>query len=274
MLLVRDLTAIEARNTRDWSVLPPDLPFVSWVFTALFVGLLAFLGIRARRKDRREFQRFKRYRSTVRRQAMYRKWLRESFLVFGGLSMILLVLVWQFVPRVLNDVNGWDWVRSTRDWYASLGGLSIALTALLALLIVVLPVAVLYLARNSDEDLTSIGDIQSLIPRNRAEVRLGALLSINAGIVEELLFRLALPALLLGAFGNAFFACVVSVLVFGALHAYQGPAGIIGTMIIGAFLLALYLATGSILVPIVVHALIDLRTFVFIPLIVLRVPKV
>ena len=254
-------------------MLSPDLPFVSWILVALFVSLLAFLGIRARRKDRREYQRFKRYRSTTRRQAMYGKWLRESFLVFGGLALVLLVLVWQFIPLVLNDVNGWEWVRSLRDWYASLGWASIALTVLLGFVIVVLPVLLLFLARNQADDIASIGDIQAMIPRNRREVRFGALLSLNAGVFEELLFRLALPALLYGAFGNALFACIVSVMVFGALHAYQGPVGILGTMVVGAFLLVLYVATGSILVPIVVHALIDLRSFVFIPLIVMRVPR-
>ena len=269
MLLVRDLTAIEARNTRDWSVLPPDLPFVSWVFTALFVGLLAFLGIRARRKDRREFQRFKRYRSTVRRQAMYRKWLRESFVVFGSLALILLVLVWQFVPLLVNDVNGWDWVRSLRAWYAPIGWLA---TPVLLFIVIVLPIALLFLARRQ-EDVTSIGDIQAMLPRNRAEVRIGALLSLNAGVVEELLFRLALPALVYAAFGNAFAALLISALVFGALHAYQGAVGIIGTTLVGIFLLAIYLATGSIVAAIAVHVLIDLRSFVFIPLIVLRVPK-
>ena len=270
MLLVRYHPATEARSTRDWSVLSPDLPHVDWVLALIFVALLAFLAWRARRKDRREYQRFKRYRSTVRRQAMYRKWLRESFIVFGSLAVILLALVWQFVPLVIRDVNGWDWVRPVRDWYAAFGWPA---TAVLVFIVVVLPIALLFLARKQD-DVTSIGDIQAMLPRNRAEVRLGALLSLNAGVVEELLFRLALPALLLGAFGNTLFALVVSALVFGSLHAYQGVVGIIGTMIVGVFLLAIYLATGSILVAIIVHVLIDLRSFVFIPLIVLRVPKV
>ena len=250
-------------------MLSPDLPYVDWVLALVFVALLAFLGWRARRKDRREYQRFKRYRSTVRRQAMYRKWLRESFVVFGSLAVILLVLVWQFVPLLVNDVNGWDWVRSLRAWYAPIGWLA---TPILLFVVLVLPIALLFLARKQ-EDVTSIGDIQAMLPRNRAEVRLGALLSLNAGVVEELLFRLALPALAYGAFGNAFFAIVVSALVFGSLHAYQGAVGIIGTTLVGVFLLAIYLATGSILATIVVHALIDLRSFVFIPLIVLRVPK-
>ena len=253
-------------------MLAPDLPFVSWILAALFVALVAFLAYRAQRKDRREYQRFKRYHSTVRRQAMYRKWLRESFLSFGGLALVLLVLVWQFVPLLLDEINGWDAVLSARAWYASLGGLSIALTVALTIVVVVLPIVVLFFAR-SQEDVTAIGDIQALIPRNTAEVRLGALLSLNAGVVEELVFRLAVPALLYGAFGSALFALITSTLLFGALHAYQGAVGIIGTMLVGAFLLLLYIATGSILVPIVVHVLIDLRSFVLIPLIVLRVPR-
>lgn len=254
-------------------MLSPDLPFVSWMLVGLTLALLAFLAYRARRKDRREYQRFKRYRSTARRQAMYVKWLRESFLVFGGLSLVLLLLVGQFVPLFLSDVNGWEWVRSIREWYDSLGALAIALTVLLAFLVIVAPILLLFLARGSQEEVTAIGDIQALLPRNRREVRLGALLSLNAGLVEELLFRLALPALLYGAFGSALFAGIASVLIFGALHVYQGALGVLGTVVIGTFLLALYVATGSILVPIVVHALIDLRSFVFIPLIVLRVPK-
>ena len=98
-------------------------------------------------------------------------------------------------------------------------------------------------------------------------------MSLNAGLVEELLFRLAIPALLYGAFGSSLFALITSVLLFGGLHAYQGVGGILATAFIGAVLLALYIATGSILVPIVVHALIDLRSFVAIPLIVMKVPR-
>lgn len=253
-------------------MLAPDLPFVAWILAGVFVALVAFLAYRARRKDRREYQRFKRYRSTERRQAMFRLWLRQSFTVFGALSLVLLVLVWQFIPLLLDEINGWDAVQSARAWYDSLGWLSIALAVAVGFVVIVLPILLLFLARR-EEDITSVGDIQALIPRNLAEVRLGALISLNAGVVEELLFRLAVPALLYGAFGSAWAALVVSVLLFGALHAYQGPVGIFGTTLVGAFLLLLYVATGTILVPVIVHVLIDLRSFVLIPVIVLRVGR-
>lgn len=253
-------------------MLSPELPFVSWILVGIFVALLVFLAIRASRKDRREYRTFKRYRSTVRRQAMFRKWLRESFLVFGGLAVVILLLVWQFVPLLLADINATPWVASLRERFVDAGALAWIIVAALAVVFLVLPIVVLFFVKNEDgEELPSIGDIQAMLPRNRPEVRLGALLSLNAGLVEELLFRLAVPALLYGAFGNALFALIASALLFGGLHAYQGVSGILGTTLIGSVLLLLYVASGNILVPIVVHALIDLRSFVAIPLIVLRV---
>lgn len=253
-------------------MLDPNSPLTPWVLTVVFVALIAALTVRAQRRDQREYQQFKRYRSTQRRQAMYRRWLVQSFVTFASISAVLLVLAWQHIPLLLDEINSWDGVRDARAWYGSLGAGSIALWLVAGVVLIVLPVAALFLARKQD-DLTAIGDIQAMIPRNLAEVRLGALLSANAGIVEELLFRLALPAVVFGAFGSGWLALVASVLVFGALHLYQGLAGIIGTTAIGACLMALYVATGSIIAPIVAHALIDLRSFVLIPLIVLRVGR-
>nr|WP_231369309.1 CPBP family intramembrane glutamic endopeptidase [Frigoribacterium sp. CG_9.8] len=119
-----------------------------------------------------------------------------------------------------------------------------------------------------------IGDIGALLPRNRPELVLGALLSVNAGVVEELLFRLAVPALIFGATGSATGAVIGSVLLFAVLHFYQGWPGMIGALVIGALLMVLYLATGSILVVIVAHALIDLRSLVLIPMLVFGVHRV
>jgi membrane protease YdiL (CAAX protease family) len=253
-------------------VLDPDSSLTPWVLTVVLVALLAGLAVRAQRRDRREYQRFKRYRSTVRRQAMYRRWLVQSLVTFGSISAALLVLAWQQIPLLLADVNKWDGVRDARAWYASLGAGSIALVVVLAVVVIVLPIVALFFARKQEE-LTAIGDIQAMIPRNSAEVRLGVLLSFNAGIVEELLFRLALPAVVFGAFGSGWIAIVLSVLVFGILHIYQGVAGVVGTTIIGALLMVLYIATGSIVVPILVHVLIDIRSFVLIPVIVLGVGR-
>jgi membrane protease YdiL (CAAX protease family) len=54
-------------------------------------------------------------------------------------------------------------------------------------------------------------------------------------------------------------AFVFSTLLFGIAHVYQGWVGIIQTAITGIILGLLFLATGSLLLVIVVHALVDLQ---------------
>jgi len=254
-------------------VLSPDAPSSRLVLWVLLVLLIAVLAVRAVLKDRREYGRFKRFERTRNRQRMMRKWLIDSVLVFGGSSIILLVLVWRYVPLFLDAVDDWPPFRWLRGVVADTGGLvpGFALGAGIAL--VAGTVVAVYLARRSG-DVPTIGDIGAILPRNRAELRYGAALSVNAGVVEELMFRLAVPTLVFGATGSAVAAVITSILLFGALHVYQGLPGIIGSTVIGAVLMLLFLSTGSIVVAIVVHALIDLRSLVLIPTLVFRVDRV
>ncbi|GGK90318.1 hypothetical protein GCM10007382_08000 [Salinibacterium xinjiangense] len=243
----------------NWAATRPLL----WI---ALVAMLVLLTLRTIRKDRREYQRFKRYRGTVKRQATFRRWLRESFLTFGGLSVVLLLLAGSYVGPLLAELQGGSWVSGIRS--------NLWIPAVIAVIVIVLTWIGIRAARHDDDGIAAVGDIAALLPRNRQEVRLGALLSINAGIVEELAFRLAIPALVFGASGSAIAAVAVSVLLFGALHLYQGAAGIIGTTIVGIAMMALYVVSGSIVAPIVLHVLIDLRSLVLIPVAVMGVHKV
>src|SRR5690606_1396747 len=205
-----------------------------------------------------------------RRQAMMRKWLVESFVVHGGAAVIMLLLAWQQVPPMLaaiEDLAAVQWLRDAASEGLLKGFLIGAISALLIASIALLP-----LARGQAEVVT-VGDIHALLPRNRGELRYGALLSINAGVVEELLFRLALPAAVFGVTGSIAAAVLGSTAIFAALHLYQGASGVIGSAIIGALLMAVFIGTGSILVAIAVHAFIDLRSLVAIPMIVYRVHR-
>ena len=253
-------------------MLSPDSALTPYILGVVLVGLLAFMAVRAVRKDRREYSRFKRMRATRRRQKVFRKWVRESFLTFGGSAVVVLLLVWQFVPLFLDAVNRWDFVADARRAFADSGTLGAGIVVGLVLSLVVGTMLIVVLARKETE-VASIGDVQALLPRNRAELPYGAALAVNAGVVEELLFRLALPALIFGVTGSAVAAVVGSLLVFALLHVYQGVAGIVGALVIGTLLMAVYLATGSIVVAIVVHALFDLRSLVLIPVVVFGVHR-
>jgi membrane protease YdiL (CAAX protease family) len=253
-------------------VLSPTDRLTPWILGAVLVALLAFMTWNAIRKNRRDYASFKRARSTKRRQKTFRKWLRQSFVNFGGAAVVALILSWQFVGPFTNAVNEWDLVEGARGAFVDSGWVGPAITAALVILIGGGAVLGIFLAR-SETEIPSIGDVQALLPRNRAELKWGAALAINAGVVEELLFRLALPALIFGVTGSAVAAVAASILIFGLLHAYQGLPGIIGSVILGTAFMAIYLATGSIVVAIVVHALFDLRSLVLIPVVVFGVHK-
>lgn len=245
-------------------------PVILWV---ALVGLLALLVLRTVRRDRKEYQRFKRYRTTARRQWMMRRWLLDSFLSFGVLSTVLLLLAGRYVSPLAQELTTWPGVRDIRGWFIHAPGVSWAVVIGLTVGLTVVTVLGLRAARASDE-VPMIGDIAAMLPRNRQELALGAAMSVNAGVVEELMFRLALPAVIFGATGSAVAAVAGSVLFFGALHLYQGANGIIGTTVVGALFMLAYAVSGTIVVPIVLHALFDLRSLVLIPVVVYRVQLV
>lgn len=251
----------------------PSSPASAATSAVILVVLLLWLMIRAVLKDRREYARFKRYRTTARRQRLYRKWVLESFLVFGGSGLLVTVLTWQYIPLFFTDFRALpsivEFGHLIADTGAFIPGFAIAATFTL----IAGSIVGIYLARHS-EHVPAIGDITALLPRNRTELGYGALLSVNAGVVEELLFRLAFPVLIFAATGSAAFAVAASIALFGLLHLYQGVSGVIGSLVIGTLLMAAFLATESILIAVVLHAFIDLRSLVLIPMVVYRVHKV
>ncbi|MEP6482609.1 MAG: CPBP family intramembrane glutamic endopeptidase [Rhodoglobus sp.] len=245
-------------------MLDPAWAFTRPILWAALVVLLAVLVIRAIRRDRHEYRQFKRLRATADRQRMFRKWLLESFLQFGGLSVGLLLLAGFAVAPFLAALVEWPGIRELRAVLANSPGIVVGIVVGVVIGLALLTFLGAREARKGNE-VQAIGDITAMLPRNRQELRLGALLSINAGLVEEAMFRLALPAVIFGASGSALAAVIGSVLLFGALHVYQGVAGVIGTTVVGAFMMLLYAISGTIVVPMIAHALFDLRSLVLIP---------
>ena len=84
--------------------------------------------------------------------------------------------------------------------------------------------------------------------------------AISAGICEEIVFRGWLLSVLHNPLGFTGTTLVfVAAALFGLCHIYQGPTGVVGATAAGVLLTALYVATGTLLAPIVLHALIDIR---------------
>lgn len=99
--------------------------------------------------------------------------------------------------------------------------------------------------------------LSRLLPRSRTERRVFVLLSGAAGLGEEVAFRGYVIPMLAVAIGVPA-SVLVSSLVFGLLHAYQGRIGMVRTSLMGLVLAGGYLASGSLLPVILAHILIDL----------------
>jgi len=230
---------------------------------ALLLLVLAVLGTRAVRRGRRDWPRFQRLRATRGRQRVYRRWLIESVVVMGGMSAVLVLATWTLLTPALRAAQAWEpaaWLRDRLDtgWGAAL---AIGVTVVLAVGLV-LPVV---LARGRVDEIPAIGDIRALLPRNRSELPYGIGLGISAGVLEETLFRLAMPALVFGIVPNAPVAFLAASVIFGLLHLYQRATGVLFATLLGLVLSALYVVTGAIAAPILLHALLDLRSLVLIP---------
>ena len=104
----------------------------------------------------------------------------------------------------------------------------------------------------------SFGRTLAVLPHTPFEYRMFLAVSVTAGICEELLFRgyfFAMTSQWLTLAGSA----VVSAVIFGLGHAYQGWKGVVKTTIAGLVLGAVYAGTGSLLWPAILHALIDVQ---------------
>ncbi len=110
------------------------------------------------------------------------------------------------------------------------------------------------------------GEIKFLIPQDTTGRIVWVFLSLTAGICEETAFRgyLMTRLRLLGGFNNWVIPTIVSALVFGACHAYQGIPGFIVISIYGAMFSILFIYTRSIWPCIIAHFFQDLIAL-FIP---------
>jgi membrane protease YdiL (CAAX protease family) len=97
-----------------------------------------------------------------------------------------------------------------------------------------------------------------ILPRTRREKAVFALLSMAAGIGEELAFRgFAVRALELVT-GSLASGVLLSSAAFGLLHGYQGWIGIFRTGLMGLVLAVTFVLTGSLWPAILAHTALDL----------------
>jgi len=106
-----------------------------------------------------------------------------------------------------------------------------------------------------------------LLPGSRQERFWFGVVSVGAGVSEELMFRgflLYYLSTYLPQLNTPERVLLVS-LSFGLGHIYQGWIGVAGAGTLGVILAGLYLTTGSLFLPVVIHAAVDARVLLMFP---------
>lgn len=107
-------------------------------------------------------------------------------------------------------------------------------------------------------DIPETDVLQELIPRTDREKAAFGLVSLSAGLGEEVVYRGYLIVVLGALFSDIWWAAAVSSMAFSILHAYQGVMGIVRSGVLGFVFAAAFIAGGSLWPLIIVHTGVDL----------------
>ncbi len=171
-----------------------------------------------------------------------------------------LITQWALAGAVVTQ-----WLVTGRAW--RLLGVAPVLTPGGAGIAVGLAIVILLIARQLrragdrsdvfDRARARLAHVEALVPHSRAELRLFRFVAVTAGICEELLFR-GFLIWYLAQYTGILQAALLSSVAFGIGHLYQGLRYVALTAMVGLFFAAVYLFAGFLLLPMLIHALMDL----------------
>jgi membrane protease YdiL (CAAX protease family) len=226
----------------------------------LLVSLAALAWFQ--RRDVRKFAQFRAVEDSVRRQRIFLRWAGNACGIFLGISLLGLALlgrldaIWAFPEELWDVAMEVPWIDTGSAMTGGLIGAGIGCAIV---------VVVMRLRRGRSVKPPAGMDITPLLPRNRAELLHLLPLVLNAGISEEIFFRVYLPLLMVLAGTNGWVAFGISGVIFGAMHRYQGWLGVAVTTVLGALFTFLYLGGGGLLLPVALHLVINANSLLLRP---------
>jgi len=102
-----------------------------------------------------------------------------------------------------------------------------------------------------------VSEVSAYVPRTKNDFRWFIILSISAGICEELLFR-GFLMWYINEFSSIIIAVILSSVLFGLGHSYQGLKGVLQAGGIGLVMAVVYIFSGSLWIPIALHISVDI----------------
>jgi uncharacterized protein len=227
--------------------------FVPWIQHLFVALLLVVIPIVELVYDRR----LKQFTSSERRTT----WYQINIFALCILAVAALALAYPVNIFVLaNQGSVAAWLSAHPAVFLGASGLAVAYTS------VTLGQG-LKVAMNQALRLRIARAMQSLrffLPVTARERHWWILVSLSAGVCEEILYRGFVTQYVSGSLGATISlgtvgAWLTASLFFGLAHAYQGVSGIVRSGLAGLLLGAIAILSGGLLIPIVLHFLFDLQ---------------
>jgi hypothetical protein len=99
--------------------------------------------------------------------------------------------------------------------------------------------------------------LSAMVPADDREFKAWVVLSVTAGICEEIVYRGFLIWYVAHA-THVWIAASAAAMIFGVAHAYQGPVAVVKTCVYGLVMGGMYVLMGSIWLLMLVHAATDI----------------
>lgn len=231
--------------------MPPEysVPAFSGPALAIVALIAAYLLLVEPFWGKHTFAKFQRDRDSV--PGAYARFFGTGMAVFWGLTGLVALVV------LLSPGVEWTHLgfHSDVDW-ETLAGIVVGF-AFAAVLVALL------LRRGKGAP--GAQGLEPMLPRNAKERWCAVGTSVTAGVCEEIVFRGLLIAVGVSLGLSLYVAAGLSLVVFILAHIYQGPKNMLWVGLLGFMLTYLYLSTGSLLLPILVHVLVDLRALLLTP---------
>lgn len=180
------------------------------------------------------------------RVVLYIQTIVAQWIVF-----VLLIVMWWFLDRPL----AWLGVHGTLGlgfWVVAVLGTA----ALVAFGIVAFRVRGASMeVKRAERD--KLGDLAPILPQDDRDLRVFFGLSVTAGVVEELIYR-GFVLWVLSQWMPLWVAVLLSSVSFGLAHSYQGRQGMLRTGLMGLLFAVLFVASGSVWLPMLFHAVFDI----------------
>jgi membrane protease YdiL (CAAX protease family) len=196
-----------------------------------------------------------------------RSWVRLQRAVAAGtefdrVRLYARTMLWQWAGCAVL-LAGWWWLErpiGALGLHGALGAGFVVVAVLGGLALGALTILAWRSRRASAEDKRAarerLGELVHFLPRDDRDLRAFFALSVTAGVVEELIYR-GYVIWLLAQWMPLWTAVLLSSVAFGLAHSYQGTGGVLRTAGMGLLFAGLFVASGSLWLPMLIHALFD-----------------